>query len=99
MTEDEAASLTTRQVAVILRVDPSTVSRAPRESLPYETTPGGMVRGGRRRYRPSDVERYREILASERSAEPPPADRLAAVEADVAELRRWRDAHERGHGA
>ena len=51
------------QVAAILGVSSVTVLRAPRSELPYEETPGGEQRGGRRRYRKADVEEYRQRRA------------------------------------
>lgn len=45
--------LTSGGVAAILRVHASTVTRIPRERLPFDLTPGGH-----RRYRREDVDRY-----------------------------------------
>jgi hypothetical protein len=51
------------QVAAILGVSSVTVFRAPRSELPYEETPGGSTRGGRRRYKRVDVEDYKQRRA------------------------------------
>ena len=77
--------LTTTQVAELLGVHPTTVLRIPSDRLQYRTTPGRH-----RIYLRSDVDRYQSGLAPEAPAAPSNEDRLAAVEADVADLKAWR---------
>ncbi len=81
---DDEHTLTPRQVAEILGVDRSTVSRLKHEKLPFRRTPGGQ-----RLYRPDDVERYRQGLVG-----PTPTPSL---EERVKELESWRTRHEQEH--
>lgn len=54
--------LTGPQVAEIIGVDRATVQRIPHDVLPYQETPGGSSRRGRRKYRADHVEAYRVQL-------------------------------------
>jgi hypothetical protein len=79
------------EVAERLSVHLTTVHRIPAEQLPYEATPGGLHRAGRRRYRPEDVERYATKLAADIKA------RIAATEDRLTAIERRLDRHEQGH--
>ena len=74
---DQDGLLSGAEVAERLRLHPATVRRIPAAHLPYEETPGGDRRGGRRRYRPEDVEAYAR-------------GRTSSLDERVAELERWR---------
>lgn len=54
---DPHGRLTSSEVASRLRISVSSVTRAPRNLLPYAETPGGH-----RRYEPDDVDRYQRHL-------------------------------------
>lgn len=86
---DSVEWLSGPEVAELLDVHHSTVHRIPADQLPYEETPGGSLRRGRRRYRAEDVERYRKRRSADLS------DRVEAAEARIAELEAWRDRMER----
>lgn len=77
--------LTTTQVAELLGVHPTTVLRIPSDRLQYRTTPGRH-----RIYLRTDVDRYQSGLAPDPTPAPTHEERLAAVEADVADLKAWR---------
>jgi hypothetical protein len=74
--------MTSADVANLLGVDQRTVQRIPQAELPYRESPGGPVRGGRRKYRRADVERYRDTPRDERSN----AARIAALERRVSDI-------------
>lgn len=89
MDDDE---LTTSQVASELGVHQTTVLRIPAERLPYRQTPGRH-----RFYRRADVDRYAAGLTPAVAETAPSVDeRLQALEADVADLKAWREQRDGG---
>lgn len=80
------AELSTTQVAELLNVDRSSVSRIPADRLRFRRTPGGH-----RKYARSDVDRYLAGLGPDPAPPPTVAERLAVIEAQVADLQAWRD--------
>ena len=81
----EDPMLTVTQAAQLLGVSRATLWRWTANELPYETTPGGNKRAGRRRYRRSDV-----LAALERPSPTSVAGRVRALE-------EWRARHEALH--
>ena len=69
----------------------TTIWRADPDELPYEKVGGGSERGGNRRYRPEDVDRYRD--GRRRSVK----GRLSIVETRLDLLERRINDHEEGH--
>ena len=57
--------LTIGEAAALLGFSASSVRRLGRDRLPYQTTPGGPLRKGRRLYRRGDVEALRTKLQQE----------------------------------
>ncbi len=86
MDDDE---LTTSQVASELGVHQTTVLRIPADRLPYRQTPGRH-----RFYRRADVDRYAAGLAPAAETATNVDERLQALEADVADLKAWREQRE-----
>lgn len=82
--------LTTSGVAALLGMHRSRVLEIPREHLPYETTPGGPERGGRRSYDPEHVETYRKWRAGTGPSVPELERTIADLGCRIAALEEWR---------
>ncbi len=78
--------LTTAQVADLLGVARSTISRTPREKLPFRKSPNGH-----RYYRRQDVEAMARDMARPLAS--------TGIEERVAALEEWRRRHEGEHQA
>ncbi len=79
----EDGLLSSTEVAARLGVHPTTVQKIPASRLPYTTSPGGPRRGGRRRYRPEDVDAYLERSATLDARVTALEERMAAVEDEL----------------
>jgi len=82
-------------VAALLGVHRSRVNKIPPEQLPYRETPGGSFKGGRRKYRPEDVEAYRRSRMRTDARFTAVEVDIADLKADVADLKAWRESFER----
>jgi hypothetical protein len=106
MGEDEEATLSSTEVAAILKKHPTTVWRIPFDELPYEVetraaiSETGRDRQGRRRYRRAAVEAYQQGVRSQAPTELEARvrqleERQAQVESDVTSIRAWLQARDR----
>ena len=60
-TSGEPRKLTSKATAAQLGLTASQLNKLPANELPYTTSPGGPIRGGRRYYRPQDVAAYKAL--------------------------------------
>jgi uncharacterized protein YceH (UPF0502 family) len=83
--------LRSTEVARQLGVSRRTVARISADDLPYTLSPGGGTRR-QRLYLPADVERFRARQSSDPGeTDPALAERVSRLEADVADLKAWRE--------